>query len=104
MIKNLLKILLISSLSACNTPQIRDLDQKQIFLVFNDDGSLNIESSGCFVRLYRHSVDYIGPIGDAVEVPLIDCSKVIGYNPQDYGDLYRYQEQVRRIIKNHNRK
>ena len=90
-------------LSACNTPQVRDLPQKNLQLVFEIDDEtgrryINEEKSSCFYRHYRHSQDYLGPIGQEGELDVAECNDMIGYSPDEYVELSDYFEAVRRLL------
>ena len=93
-------LLLIVFLEACNTPQIRDLEQKNIRLVLITDPEtgrryIDEQESACFTRMYRHSKEYLGSVGQEAEFDVLHCNDMIGYGPEDYVDLASFFEDVR---------
>ena len=99
-LKKVSLMLLMTCLSGCSNIAIRDLPQLNIRLVFDFDPVsgrryLNEKDSVCFVRSYRHSKEFIGPINKNKEIPLMDCNKMTGYAPSDYVDLSVFKEEVR---------
>lgn len=54
-----------------------------------------IEESYCRCTLYGWSREEIGPIGDSSNYPINKCNKFTGYSPEDYTDIYLWQDSVR---------
>jgi len=102
-LKQIIKILLISCLSiSCNFSKIRDLEQKNLRLVLDYDSSgrryINEDESGCHVRFYRHSKEYLGSVGQESEQDVTYCDDVVGYDSLDYIDLADFFEKVRKKV------
>lgn len=99
-LKMSLVILIIIFLSGCRTPEIRDLEQKNLKLVLSVDTEsgrryINEDESVCFTRMYKHSKGYVGPIGQEHDNDITYCNDLIGYGPSEYVDLSLFFEEVR---------
>ena len=98
-----ISLLMTIFLSGCQTPEVRDLLQKSARLVLIYDAEtgrryVDEQESGCFVRMYRHTKEYVGSITSSEERDILECNKVIGYGPRDYGDLALFKEEIRRKL------
>ena len=103
MTKKLLKILLITCLSACKEPEIADQPQRTIVLNLERDqenGRLYVkeENSICLERMYRYSEKFLGPVSQSVEIPIEQCNKLIGNEPASYVKITNFLEEVRSLI------
>ena len=87
-LKSRLKILAIICLST--SCQIRTLGVNQYLYDF--------ENNVCYQRDYKFSRGYIGKTSDFNEVELVECNKIIGYKPDDYIQVYEWQNEVRRSL------
>ena len=109
--KILLGILLITCLSSCltscrvsrdNMPKIEDVKQlSPYFHYVTIDGKeyIDVQKSVCFSRDYRHTIDYVGPVGAYESLNIKKCNKVVGYSPVNYTKVFNYQDYVRFLIK-----
>ena len=92
-------VLLTIFLEGCNTPQIRELRQRNLRLIIETDDSgrryINEEESACFTRMYAHSKNYIGTRGNESEEDVLFCNDTIGYDSADYVELNNFMEEVR---------
>lgn len=89
-VKLILILLSTVSLSSCDTfPTITPKERCTIVL------QETIEESYCRCTLYGWSRESIGPIGDPANYPVEKCNKFTGYSPQDYTDIYLWQDRVR---------
>tara|TARA_R110000803_G_scaffold162194_1_gene225810 strand:+ start:20798 stop:21085 length:288 start_codon:yes stop_codon:yes gene_type:complete len=89
------------SLSACSTPQVRDLNQLNLRFKTEKDpvsGRIYIieKESGCYSRKYEHSLSFIGKKSKTIKIPFNSCSNIIGYNPAEYIELYQFMESIRK--------
>ena len=41
------------------------------------------------------SKDYVGPVGDPISLNIMECNKVIGNAPAEYGVLATWHENMR---------
>ena len=57
------------------------------------------EESACFERDYKFSIDYVGVIGAQKDRKIEECDGIIGYLPDEYKKVSKYQELVREKIK-----
>lgn len=104
-LKQISSLLLISflNLTGCQEPEIRNLRQRNIRIVVVTEEStgrryIDEEQSGCFTRMYRHSKDYVGSVGQETSSDILECDDIIGYGVSDYVDLTNFLEDVRREI------
>ena len=93
-------LITICILTGCNSPEIRDLEQRNLRLVLIQDQEtgrryIDEEQSACFARYYRHSKEYLGPVGQSSSHDILHCNDIIGYDSADYVDLADFFEQVR---------
>lgn len=98
--KLLCAILLISFLSCTEVPTLEVLQRTIAFLkIVEIDGKKYIpyEDAYCNERMYKYSIDYTGPIGYSNTIPLENCNKIVGYDPQTYVLVTDYFEEIRKL-------
>lgn len=83
-------------LSACTFPQIDDQPQRTVILSDCEEDVCRVR---CFERAYHWGEDYVGPVGDVIEVKASLCSKLIGHDPDSYEKVADWYERVRKAAK-----
>lgn len=98
-------ILIITCLNACKDPNgyPRIDDQEQLspnffYVEINGKEYIDTEKSFCLSRVYRYSKGYIGPISNAIKLPIYECQKVIGKAPSEYGIFATWLESFRKWL------
>ncbi len=61
----------------------------EVFLDFNEDGSINSTGSACWKRDYHYGMDFLGPLEKWTEVPMIECRHIYGHRQNDYKELIK---------------
>lgn len=82
--KKIALTIILTIFHSCNVPTIT-----------NRQCSPDFEDQVCRCREYRHSMDYIGSVSESENLPLESCDLIIGYPPEDYGDVAQWKEEVR---------
>ena len=94
-------LLLTISLNSCNTyAPIDDLIQcSPLITLIEENGRRYIDedNSTCTCRIYRYSIDYVGPVGSIWNEDLSYCNKLTGNPPDEYGELSIWLERDRLI-------
>ena len=95
-------ILVLMNFLSCrdtNYPKIDDIEQlSPVFSFIEIDGKryIDIETSYCLARMYRHERGYIGSVSEVQKLDITECHKVVGYSPDVYGDYTTWKESMRR--------
>lgn len=106
-LKNLAILVLLCSTMALFQGCDRDkpeatVKQNGISLVThrNAAGELVIdeEESVCFERRYKFSIEYVGPIGSKKDKKIEECDGLVGWLPDEFKEVSKYQELVRSKI------
>lgn len=58
-----------------------------------------LENSYCRCHLYEWNIDRIGRVGESVNYDIQKCNKLIGFEPDTYGNIYNWWEQIRLWLK-----
>jgi len=94
-------ILLLITCLSCNTyAPINDLVQCSPLITLmeeNDRRYIDEDNSTCTCRMYRYTIDYVGPVGDIWNEDLLYCNKLVGNTPDEYGELSIWFEKDRLI-------
>ena len=93
---------LVICLNSCRNPNSypRIDDQEQLSPVLrietiNEKDYISIENSYCLSRTYRISKEYVGAIDKAIKLHIMECNKVIGRAPSEYGVFATWLENFR---------
>jgi hypothetical protein len=49
----------------------------------------------CYQRQYKYRAEFIGPISKAVEVDIMKCSRVVGWDTKNHPKEVEWKEEVR---------
>jgi len=97
-LKLTLMLLLIISLSSCKggfptiEPQLRCVS---VLLNEKDVDGDKYYSGFCRCHLYEWTSERIGRVGESVDYELVKCNKLIGFEPDTYGKVYIWWENIR---------
>jgi len=98
-----MKFLLLLLLAGCaDMPTTPDGPQcSPVFYYSEDEKFISTEKSYCICRVYRFSLDYIGPVTsiEAWKEPIQACDRLVGWTPEEYSKKASYWENVRQYIK-----
>jgi len=94
-------ICLSASCRVTEEPKIEDLRQLSVYFHFVDIAGkeyIDVAASRCYSRQYRHSKEFIGPLGNEKLEDMSVCDRMIGYSPRNYTKLHNFMQRVRSQI------
>lgn len=106
--KILILITLLMTLGACRNrrgvdrPEIKNQEQKSpVFKIVEIEGKsyIDMDQSFCNSRIYQINSDYIGSDGRVIRLDIMECQKIIGYSPGEYGVFATWLENMRHWLK-----
>jgi hypothetical protein len=77
-------------------PQLRCVN---VFLDEKIIDGVNYYSGYCRCHMYEWAPDRIGRVGDSTDYQITKCNKLIGFEPDTYGNIYNWWESIRLWLK-----
>jgi len=88
-------------------PKLEPQEQKSpIFVLIEIDGKsyIDIQESYCLSRSYDISRDRVGPVSDPVFLGILECEKIVGRSPEEYGVFATWLDDMRHWLLGFSRK